>query len=50
VGAVLFFVSDSLLAWNRFVTPLPRGSLLVIVAYHVGQMALIAGATAHLMP
>ena len=44
VGALLFFVSDALLAWNRFVAPLPAGKLIVIVAYHLGQMALIAGA------
>jgi alkenylglycerophosphocholine/alkenylglycerophosphoethanolamine hydrolase len=44
LGAVLFFVSDAVLAWNRFVTPVPRGKLVVIVTYHLGQMALIAGA------
>ena len=48
-GAVLFFASDGLLAWNRFVAPLRHGSLLVIVAYHLGQIALIAGVTMHLL-
>jgi uncharacterized membrane protein YhhN len=43
IGAVLFFVSDGLLAWNRFVAPVRRGNLLVIVTYHLGQMAIIAG-------
>jgi uncharacterized membrane protein YhhN len=43
IGAVLFFVSDGLLAWHRFVAPVRYGKLLVIVSYHLGQMAIIAG-------
>jgi uncharacterized membrane protein YhhN len=42
-GAVLFLVSDTTLAWNRFVQPLNNGPLLVIITYHLGQLALIAG-------
>mgnify|MGYP000630993613 CR=1 FL=1 len=41
-GALLFFLSDSLLAWNKFVQPLRNGRLMVIITYHLGQ-ALIAG-------
>ncbi|MSP13451.1 MAG: lysoplasmalogenase [Chloroflexi bacterium] len=44
LGALLFFASDSLLAWNRFVAPLPHGKLLVIITYHLGQITLVAGA------
>lgn len=44
LGAILFFTSDALLAWNRFVAPIARGKMLVIVAYHLGQMLLILGA------
>lgn len=42
IGALLFYLSDSLLAWNKFVQPLRNGRLMVIVTYHIGQ-ALIAG-------
>ncbi len=42
-GAELFFVSDALLAWNRFVNPTRHGRLLVIIAYHLGQTAIVAG-------
>jgi uncharacterized membrane protein YhhN len=42
VGASLFFGSDALLAWHRFVTPSPLLHLLVIVIYHLAQMALAA--------
>ena len=43
-GALLFFISDSLLAWNRFVAPLPFGKLPEISAYHLGQILLSLGA------
>jgi uncharacterized membrane protein YhhN len=40
-GALLFFYSDAVLAWNRFVKPLPLGRLANIVPYHVGEAALV---------
>jgi alkenylglycerophosphocholine hydrolase len=43
-GAVLFVTSDLVLAWNLFVTPIKNGRILNIALYHLGQMALIAGA------
>jgi uncharacterized membrane protein YhhN len=42
-GAVLFMLSDAVLAWNKFVAPVRAGPMLIIVAYHVGQMLLTAG-------
>lgn len=44
LGAVLFFLSDSLLAWNKFVNPLKYGKLLVIITYHTGQVLITLGA------
>ena len=41
-GATLFFVSDSLLAWNRFVGELPRGHTAVMITYHLAQFGLAA--------
>jgi uncharacterized membrane protein YhhN len=46
-GAFLFYISDLILAWNRFVAPIQNGRLLNIVAYHLGQIALIVGAAMH---
>ena len=40
-GALLFFYSDGVLAWNRFVKPLPHGRLGNIVLYHAGQALLV---------
>jgi uncharacterized membrane protein YhhN len=40
-GAGLFFVSDTVLAWNRFVRPLGRGPVAVIVTYHLAQALLV---------
>jgi uncharacterized membrane protein YhhN len=41
LGAGLFFCSDTLLAWNRFVRPLRRGPVAVIVTYHLAQGLLV---------
>jgi uncharacterized membrane protein YhhN len=43
VGAFLFYISDLILAWNKFVSPIKNGRLLNIAAYHLGQIGLIAG-------
>jgi uncharacterized membrane protein YhhN len=41
VGAALFYASDSLIAWNRFVHSSKRGQLAVIVTYHLAQVGLV---------
>lgn len=46
-GALLFFLSDTLLAWNKFVTPLKWGRLAVIITYHLGQILITVGAAWH---
>lgn len=43
-GAVLFFISDSVLAWNKFIRPLRYGNLVVMVCYHLGQLGIVTGA------
>ena len=43
LGAFLFFFSDIILAWNKFVAPIKNGRVMNMVAYHLGQIALIAG-------
>ena len=43
VGALLFYISDILLAWNKFVRPTRHGRLMNMAAYHLGQMALALG-------
>jgi uncharacterized membrane protein YhhN len=40
-GAILFYVSDALIAWTRFVRPLGWAPLPIIVTYHVGQALLV---------
>lgn len=44
LGAVLFFVSDSILAWNRFVNPISHARLKGITTYHLGQFGILFGA------
>jgi uncharacterized membrane protein YhhN len=48
-GALLFFISDGLLAWDMFVAPVPQGNLKIIVAYHLGQMGIVLGAALHFL-
>jgi len=43
LGAILFYFSDTLLAWNKFVNPIKNGRLADIILYHLGQFALVAG-------
>ena len=45
-GAFLFYISDIILAWNKFVAPIQYGRIYNIAAYHLGQIMLIAGVIA----
>jgi uncharacterized membrane protein YhhN len=49
-GALLFFISDTLLAFNKFVQSLKYGPLAVIITYHIGQTLLAVGAVLHYLP
>ena len=42
-GAVLFVVSDSVLAWNRFVSPVGLSSLWIISSYGLAQLLIVSG-------
>jgi uncharacterized membrane protein YhhN len=41
IGALFFFASDALIAFNRFVTPFGSARVAVIVTYHIGQFFLV---------
>ena len=43
LGAFLFYLSDIILAWMKFVAPVQYGPTYNILSYHLGQIALIAG-------
>lgn len=40
-GALLFYISDGTLAWNRFLDKRRFGPLTVMVTYHLGQAGLV---------
>lgn len=42
-GAFLFYISDIILAWNKFVAPIRSGRTYNMIAYHLGQIVLTAG-------
>jgi len=43
IGAAIFLASDTTIAWSRFVQPLQRGPLIIIVTYHVAQVLILLG-------
>jgi len=43
LGAALFLISDAILAWNRFVTPLTKGRLISSIPYHLAQYFIVFG-------
>lgn len=43
LGAVSFMASDTLLALNKFVAPLPASPLLVLGTYYLAQWLIVAG-------
>lgn len=45
LGAVLFVFSDFILAWNRFVEPIPYRDYLVLVTYFLAQWLLFVRST-----
>jgi uncharacterized membrane protein YhhN len=42
LGAVLFAVSDAMIAWDRFVGSFADAGVWIMVTYHLGQAALVA--------
>jgi len=40
-GAILFYCSDALIAWTRFIRDLPHGRLAVMITYHLAQILLV---------
>lgn len=43
-GAAMFYFSDIILAWHRFVSPIKNGRMLNIGMYHLAQIAIVVGA------
>lgn len=43
-GAILFFISDFLLAMQRYVTPIRYSPVIIMITYHVGQVLIVSGA------
>lgn len=43
VGAGFFMLSDTLLALNKFVSPLPLSQLWVLSTYYIAQVLIVRG-------
>lgn len=44
MGAVLFYTSDTILAMDRFVSPIAHARLLTMITYHLGQIGILLSA------
>ena len=40
-GALLFYTSDSLIAWDRFVSPRTWARHAIMITYHLAQAGLV---------
>jgi uncharacterized membrane protein YhhN len=49
IGAILFFISDSILALDRFFFPVPDGDLLIMGTYILSQLLIVMGIRSHLV-
>ena len=47
LAAFLFFVSDIMNAWVRFVALIPNHRLWIMSTYHFAQMCIAVGAALH---
>ena len=47
IGAWLFVFSDTILAWNKFVSPIDSASYLIMVPYYLGQWVLFVQSIQH---
>jgi uncharacterized membrane protein YhhN len=47
IGAILFMISDSLLAINKFLVPIQFASLFIMTTYMVAQYLIVEGVLAH---
>ena len=45
VGALLFYVSDALIGWTRFVGPIANSRIAIMITYHLAQVALVVALT-----
>ena len=47
VGAWLFVFSDTILAWNKFVSPIEMAGYLIMIPYYLGQWVLFVQSIRH---
>ncbi len=46
-GAILYMISDTLLAWNKFIAPVNISRVTSMATYHLGQIMIALGAMLH---
>ncbi|WP_296700906.1 lysoplasmalogenase [Algoriphagus sp.] len=49
IGATLFFLSDGILAINRFYREFPEAGILIMGTYAIGQLLIVMGIRSHII-
>lgn len=47
IGALIFMLSDSMIAINKFLEPIPNASILIMTTYIIAQYLIVSGLIAH---
>ena len=43
IGAILFMISDGLIAWTKFMSPIINGGIMIMSTYILAQYLIVAG-------
>lgn len=49
IGAILFFISDGMIAINRFFAEFPESGILIMGTYAVAQLLIVMGVRSHII-
>lgn len=49
VGAMLFYLSDTMIGLDRFVKPISNARLKIMITYHMGQVGILLGTALHFL-
>jgi uncharacterized membrane protein YhhN len=43
LGALIFIISDSTIAWDKFIEPIPMAGLIIMITYYLGNYLIALG-------
>jgi uncharacterized membrane protein YhhN len=49
IGAILFFISDGVIALDKFYLPIPDAGIIIMGTYAIAQLMIVMGIRSHLI-